>query len=170
MWRPSTAQAMGYGLERAYKVFGDRPIASVRQSAMQVKGLVELAPSTVEFTYRAVAMVFRAAVIDRIVPSSPCVSVRLPKLDKPKLRPLESAEVQARAAAVPDRARALVLFITGSGLRISEALGVTVDSVDFLRRTLNVDRQLISIEDGKPLFGPTKTKASERVVPLSQSA
>jgi integrase len=55
----------------------------------------------------------------------------------------------------------LVTLGAGTGLRVSEALGVTVDRIDFLRRQLSVDRQLV---DGK--FGPPKTKTSYRTIPL----
>jgi integrase len=36
---------------------------------------------------------------------------------------------------VPGRYRALVLFAAGSGLRPGECFGLTVDRIDFLRRT-----------------------------------
>ncbi len=46
---------------------------------------------------------------------------------------------------------------TQTGLRQGEAFGVTVDRVDFLRRTLTVDRQITQI--GRTVdFGPPKTK------------
>ena len=44
-----------------------------------------------------------------------------------------------------------VYLMASTGLRLSECLGLTVDRVDFLRRTLRVDRQLVAGE-----FGPTK--------------
>ena len=47
-----------------------------------------------------------------------------------------------------------------------EVFGLTVDRVDFLRRTLTVDRQLVGISGRVPFFGPPKTAASVRVIPL----
>jgi len=41
-----------------------------------------------------------------------------------------------------------------------------VDRVDFLRRTVTVDRQLVTPTKGAPRFGPPKRAASNRVVPL----
>ncbi|HUP75602.1 MAG TPA: site-specific integrase [Acidimicrobiales bacterium] len=55
----------------------------------------------------------------------------------------------------------------GAGLRQSEATGLTVDRVDFLRRTLTVDRQLVMRNAGPVAFGPPKTTRSRRVVPLA---
>lgn len=41
-----------------------------------------------------------------------------------------------------------------------------MDRVDFLRRAVTVDRQLITPSKGDPRFGPVKRAASNRVVPL----
>jgi integrase len=43
---------------------------------------------------------------------------------------------------------------------------VTVDRADFLRRTVTVDRQLVTPPTGEPRFGPVKRAASNRIVPL----
>lgn len=173
-WRATTDEATRCCLARAYVTIGDRPLRAVRKSEIEalVRQLSDsgLAPSTVRATFRAVASVFKAAVDDEVLAKSPCVNIGLPTVDRPKVLPLESAQVAGLADAITPRLRGLVLFCAGSGVRISEALGVTVDRVDFLRKTLRVDRQLVDVgEDGAPVFGPCKTKASNRSVPLGQA-
>jgi integrase len=69
---------------------------------------------------------------------------------------------------VPERYRALVTLAAGTGLRQGEAFGLTVDRIDFLRRQLIVDRQLITMPDRAPYLRPPKTQASVRLVPLPQ--
>jgi integrase len=49
----------------------------------------------------------------------------------------------------------------------SEATGLTVDRVDFLRRTVTVDRQLVTPKAGPCTFGPPKTARSMRKIPLA---
>ena len=61
--------------------------------------------------------------------------------------------VQALTEAMPDRYRALVTLAAGTGLRQGEVFGLTVDRVDFLRRQLNVDRQLVTMPDRAPYLG-----------------
>ena len=56
----------------------------------------------------------------------------------------------------------------GGGLRQGEASGLTVDRVDFLRRTLRVDRQLVSRHVPVPVLGPSKTSSSHRTIPLAR--
>jgi len=59
----------------------------------------------------------------------------------------------------------MVTLAAGTGLRPGECFGLTLDRVDFLRRTLTVDRQLVTVT-GHPAFGPPKTAASVRTIPL----
>ena len=55
----------------------------------------------------------------------------------------------------------------GAGLRQGEASGLTLNRVSFLRRTLRVDRQLVSRHVPAPVLGPPKTQSSNRTIPLA---
>ena len=83
--RASTAINVEQDLRlHVYPPLGDRPIASIRTShvqAMVTAAAAELKPSTLHRVYGRVTSVFRAAVRDRIVAASPCVDVRLPRVD-----------------------------------------------------------------------------------------
>jgi hypothetical protein len=70
----------------------------------------DLGPASVQATHRAVAAVLKAAVTDRVIASSPAVGVRLPKLERPRVEPLEVEQVRALADAMPPRLKAAVLF------------------------------------------------------------
>ena len=59
-----------------------------------------------------------------------------------------------------------MLFSAGTGMRQGECFGLTVDRIDFLRRTVRVDRQLVGAVGGLPEFGPPKSEASQRTVLL----
>ena len=74
-------------------------------------------------------------------------------------------EVAAVADGIAPRQRALEVLLARTGLRISEALGLQVGDVDFLRGSLRVERQRDSRADG---FIPPKTRSSARTVPLGQ--
>jgi integrase len=97
---------------------------------------------------------------------SPCERIALPKKDRHEVVPLAVEAVERLVASMPDRYRALVVVAAGAGLRQGEAFGLTVDRVDFLRRELRVDRQLVAVRDGVPELGPTKTPAGLRTVPV----
>lgn len=169
--RPGTTSSLNSHLHRhILPTFGDRPIGAIRTTEVRawVKMLtqVPLAASTVEGIYRHLASIFLAAVADQVIAASPCVDVKLPKIDRAPVQPLSTETVHALIAAMPDRYRALVVLGAGTGLRSGEAFGVTVDRIDFLRRRLRVDRQVVLLPGTGPSFGPPKTDASYRTVPL----
>jgi integrase len=166
--RETTAIAVETHLRRhAYPIFGDRPVASIRSSELQtwVKGRSEvLAPNGVKVVHQVVGTIFRAAVADRIIASSPSVGLKLPRVERVEVHPISPAEVAAMAAAVPPRYRALIVAGAGSGMRQGELLGLTVDRVDFLRRTIRVDRQMVTIAGRAPYLAPPKTDSSVRTI------
>jgi integrase len=49
----------------------------------------------------------------------------------------------------------------------AEASGLTLDRIDFRRKTLRVDRQLVSRYVPQPVLGPPKTVSSNRTSPLA---
>jgi integrase len=168
--RPSTAAQVETNLRlHAYPKIGNRPIGAIRPSEVQgwVHGLAEtLGPSTVELVYRYAVAIFRAAVADRVIWQNPATGIRLPKAEPKRVEPLDTKVVQAIIEAVPDRYRALVVLAAGTGLRQGECFGLRLDKVDFLRRQLKVDGQLVLLPGAAPVLAPPKTQASYRTVPL----
>ena len=127
-----------------------------------------LAPATVEVVYRYLVSVMRAAVDDRIITRNPCLRIKLPKIERSIVVPLGIDEVEALAASIDDRYRALVVLAAGTGMRQGECLGLTVDRVDFLRPQIRADRQLVVAAGEAMRFGPPKTSASVRTIPMPQ--
>lgn len=170
IWRESTADRIESDLRvHLNPVIGDMALTAVRPSDLDllVKSLSErLAPSTVEGVYRLAATVFKSAIRDRLITSTPCVEVKLPEKPRREVVPLTVDQVAELADLMPDRYWSLIVFGAGTGLRLSEAVGVTLDRVHFLKRTVTVDRQLVTPTRGAPKFGPVKRVASNRVVPL----
>lgn len=150
---------------------GKRGLSSIRPTDVQalVRKLSEaLAPSTVEVIYRYTAAIFRAAVLDRLIAASPCTGVKLPKKEPKRVEPLAMASVLAVIAAHPPRFQALAQTGANAGLRSGEAFGLEVEHVDFLRRTLRVDQQLVQMVGREPFLAPPKTEASRRTVPIGR--
>jgi integrase len=164
--RPSSAAHVETMLRRhAYPAFGDRPIGTIRPGEIQawVKGS-PLAPATVHVLHGVVSAILRAAVRDRIIPSSPCETTKLPRKIRCEVVPLTVEAVTALGSAVPPRYRALVVLCAGTGLRQGEAFGLTQDRVNFLKRCLTVDRQLIGQE------GPTAVWTAQNGCQRAHSA
>lgn len=123
---------------------------------------------TVGVVYTVVASVFRAAVRDRKLASTPCDGIALPEVSKSRVEPLTTAQVDALAGNVPEEIRAAVILAAGTGMRQGEVLGLTRDRLRLLGKNpaVTVDRQLVTQAKGETTFAPPKTAASVRTIPL----
>jgi len=176
VWRPaqqhreSTRRQVDGHLERyVFPALGSRRLDSIQPSDVQAlvtQAAATLAPATTKVLYRYVSAIFKAAVRDRRIPVSPCSEIRLPRVDVRRVEPVSTATVEAIIEAVPARYRALVIAAAGTGMRQGELFGLTTDRVNFLERRIVVDRQLVSVNNEAPRFGPPKTAASNRRIPL----
>ncbi len=123
-------------------------LCAAQRHPVLVKQLsLELAPATVGVVHRILAGILKAAVRDRRIVTSPCEGTKLLKVHRQRIEPMALEAVEALTEAIPERYKALVTFAAGTGLRQGEALGLTVDRIDFLRRHLTVDRQLVTMPD-----------------------
>lgn len=168
--RPSSRAHIETMLRRhAYPTLGDRPLSSILPSDIQawVKGL-ELAPATVGVVHGIVSTIMKAAIRDRRIVGNPCEGSKLPRVERKRIVPLTTEQVSAVRDALPAELRALVTLAAGTGMRQGECFGLTVDRVRFLERTVTVDRQLVTLQKQAPTFGPPKTSASNRTIPLPQ--
>lgn len=167
--RPNTARRYKSNLtSHAYPAIGGKQIAAVRPSDVQALAAalsLKLEPSSVRSIMSTVATVFRAAVHDRVIGFNPCERMTLPEIPRQRVVPISVETVEAIAAAVKPQYRALVVLGAGTGLRRGELFGLRLDDVDFLRRTVKVERQVQRVA-GKPTIGPPKTRGSQRTVPI----
>jgi integrase len=161
-----------------YPAFGSRKLSGVQPSDVQswVKRLElgdpsrkvrPLAPSTIGVVHAIFFSLMAAAVLDRKIKTNPCESTKLPKDAKDRqVVPMSTEQVRTVELGMPPELRAMIVLGAGTGIRQSEALGLTVDRVDFLRKALRVDRQLIAVPGEPARLGPPKTRASVRTIPL----
>lgn len=149
---------------------GQHPVAAVRPTMVQ--GFVReleakgLAAGSVRNIYDVTARVFAAAVDDRVIARTPCVKIRLPKGDDVEVVPPTVEQIEAVRAQLAPRWQVIPLVLAGSGLRIGELLGLGTFDVDYLRRTIRVERQRMQKDNAIALV---KTKASRRTVPVGRT-
>ena len=168
VWRQGTVERTERQLRRhVFPVLGRHAMAAVRPSHIQawVKG-AELAPSTVRIAFAVLVSMFGAAVLDRVIGTSPCVGVNLPELPHSDHVILTPAQVHTLASALPARYRAMAYVGAGCGLRLGEALGLELGHVDFLRREIHVRQQLNSLAQASRSSRYLKTRTSTRTVEL----
>jgi integrase len=178
---PGTARIIDNALRRhILPRLGSRQLANIRRSDVQafVKWLEtrELRPATdsrpartlsagsVRNIYEVLARVMDAAVEDRVIAISPCRRITLPKGHDDEVAVPALEEVELVRGALAERWRAIPVVLAGSGLRVGELLGLRLSDVDFLRKSIRVERQRLQSSQVAPL----KSKASRRTVPVGQ--
>jgi integrase len=163
--RPTTAaQVEGHLRRHVYPILGARALRDLKPSTIQAwaKGLT-LSPSTAKVVATYVSMILKAAVRDGLIPTNPAEGIKLAKVEVHQVVIPSTEDVLAISEAMPDRYQAMVTLAAGTGLRQGEVFGLTLDRVDFLRRSVRVDRQLQTVS-GPPALCPPKTAASVRAV------
>ncbi len=168
-WRVSTAAGIANSLEHhILPTLGRRPLASLRKSDVEALcASLALAPSTVGTVHQHLGQLLGSAVEDGLLPRNPASRARLPRREPSKAQPVPLEVVQRIAAGLPDWLAVAVPLGIGAGLRQGEASGLTVDRVDFLRRTMRIDRQLVSRHVPEPVLAPPKTESSHRTMGIT---
>ncbi|MGH3635614.1 MAG: tyrosine-type recombinase/integrase, partial [Mycobacterium sp.] len=130
----------------------------------------QISASMVHRVINVVKAVFSAAAEDGRIASNPCQGLWLPELERVEIEiPTTDQLVEIVAGFKASYYQRLVLAAAGTGLRSGELRGLTEDRVNFLRRTVKVDRQLIGAPNRQPIWGPPKSKAGYRTIPVAQS-
>jgi integrase len=178
---PGTARIVDNALRRhILPRLGGQRIANIRRSDVQafVKWLQtrELRPATdrqaartlsagsVRNIYEVLARVMDAAVEDRVIAISPCRRIALPKDHDDEVGVPSLDEIELVRGALGERWQAVPVVLAGSGLRVGELLGLRLSDVDFLRRSIRVERQRLQSNQ----IAPLKSRTSRRTVPVGQ--
>ncbi len=115
--------------------------------------------------YDVTAQVFAAAVDDRVIPSSPCRKITLPQGRDGRGRAAHAGAGHARRATrSPSASRPSWSRWRARACGSASCSASRVVDVDFLRRTIRVERQ--RMQSGE--LAPVKSKTSRRTVPVGQ--
>jgi integrase len=169
IWAPGTRRAMD--LAAGSVTFAEHPLRSVRRSHFEqwLKGMAsrELAPGTIHTRVNNVRSVLRGAVADRVIPTDPSAGVTLPRRRRvaSAMTIPTTSQVGLLLTYAEMPFRGFIGLCAFAGLRLGEAAGVQVGDIDFLRRTLNVTRQIQRENGGFEVRAPKW--GSERTVYLA---
>ncbi|SDY21623.1 Site-specific recombinase XerD [Modestobacter sp. DSM 44400] len=147
---------------------GTYPVGALRPSAVAAAVATwsqTLAPGTVGQVLRQVRQVLDAALADGLVASNAAKAVKAPPAPRRRDVHLTDEDVTAILGATPEHYRPLVITLVGLGLRISEACGLRVQDVDFLRRSVHIRQQRRPGGD----MGKLKTGSSSRDIPADDT-
>jgi integrase len=170
VWAPGTVVAMALAARSV--PFSDKPMRQIRRSDVElwVKSMdaAGLAPGTIKTRYVNVRSVFRAAVKDRVIGTDPTDTVRLPRRRRADAAmAIPTPEDVGLLMTVADtEVRTFIALCAFAGLRLGEAAGVQLGDVDFIRKSLQVTRQ-VQRAPGATIVIRGPKYGSERVVHLA---
>ena len=169
--RPSTV-ARYEALARLHLVptFGKLDVGDINDAHVRRwrKTLLDngVGPVTLAKAYRLLKAIMGTAVSDGLTKRNPC-NIKGASVERSPERPVLSiGEVFALADAIDARYKALVLLATFANLRWGEAVALRRKDLDLEAGTVRVERVLVEVS-GRPLhFGPPKTEAGVRTLPI----
>lgn len=140
----------------------------IRKDGKIVTEQVPLSPKSVHNVHHVLHKALAVAVDIGHLKSNPADRVTLPKLERPEIHPLSDDLVKAFFQAIAgDEYENILKVILFTGMRESEAVGLTWDAIDFNTGTINISRQLEkrTIADGGPVLSSPKSHKARIIKP-----
>lgn len=110
---------------------------------------------------------FECSCGNRYMHINPCNFIHLPRPAVHIKKPLQESEVQQIILKSGQEYQNLYKFILFTGLRISEALGLSWDSIDFEHKTILVHQQLRNNRNGDDAIKKQTKSGYDRIIPIS---
>lgn len=167
VWVSGTQKAMDLAANSV--TFTGVKLSDLRPSHVEtwVKSMqdAELAPTTIRTRFNNVRSVLRAAVRDRVLPRDVSERVTLPRRRKTSaaMEIPTTGEVGDLVRSAAPNFKAYVATCAFGGLRLGEAAALRVSDIDFMRKELDVRRQVQRANGGQVELRPPKY-GSERTV------
>lgn len=133
------------------------------------EGVKPLAAKTILNIHGYLSMALDKAKARKLIAVNPCAESDLPKWHPPEPRFLSDAELGRLIRDCPDHWRPLVVFIAGTGCRISEALGLRQHRVDVIRGRVTFATQLSEQAGRLHEDVPLKTRYSRRTIGIGET-
>ena len=162
-----------YAANRIIKDIGHYKLQKVSRKQIQqyidsLSKVRKLKPKTIIHDYTVIRETFKYAVLMEEIPDSPCNLIQLPKnTQNTKVKIWSDKEVEKFKEALKNH-RYKCAFILGLlGLRKSEVVGLQIEDIDFIKKRIHVQHQYLWHTTGYALEEHTKTKSSNRVLPIT---
>ena len=169
---PGTIRLYGYAVKKFKKLY-DKELSAI--TTLDIQGCVDdmvkggLHPNTINIYVKKAKTMFNKAIKPyNIINENPVSDLVIP-IDKEgkRVKALTVREFEDLLSKIKNKKYYLISLIAGTcGLRIGEILGLTWDNIDFQQSILTVEKQWKRSKGGEWGFGTTKSKNSNRTIPI----
>jgi len=169
----TTWQDYALMVRKSTALIGGKPLRAVTASDLQqmYSALAEQGngPRTIRYVHTVIRHALADAVDFGLLATNPANKAKPPKLPRTVVHPPSADQAAAiLAVADHDRLRALWYFLALTGCRRGEALGLRWDDIDWQRKIVTIQRNLVEKSGlGVVLHDFPKTSAGRRTVALS---
>ena len=124
---------------------------------------------TAELVRLTLQQMIHQALIEEYIYKDITVGLSLPQKQQPKKRSLTDAEKKLiQAADFNSKERAFVDLLYYTGVRRGEALALTKDDIDFVNKTISINKNLVMKSNTSEIKPSPKTKAGIRELPIPE--
>lgn len=132
-----------------------------------------LSPETVRHHHRALRAVMNFALRMKIIKDNPVNSIRTPKTQAARLKVYDETSLQTVLNALsnePLKWYALIILAITTGCRREEIAGLRWADIDFIKKTIEINRAIQYIPKQGVIVGDTKTEESKRKISVPAAA
>lgn len=152
--------------------FGDIRLSSLKQNHVQ-KLLNDIVQGghmrTAELVRLTIQQIIHQALIEEYIYKDITVGLSMPQKQQAKKRSLTEAEKNLiQAADLDPKERAFVDLLYYTGVRRGEALALTRDDIDFVNKTISINKNLVMKSNESEIKPSPKTKAGVRELPIPE--
>lgn len=152
--------------------FGDMRLSSLKQNHVQ-KLLNDIVQGghmrTAELVRLTIQQIIHQALIEEYIYKDITVGLSMPQKQQEKKRSLTEAEKNLiQAADLDPKERAFVDLLYYTGVRRGEALALTRDDIDFVNKTISINKNLVMKSNESEIKPSPKTKAGVRELPIPE--
>lgn len=178
--KPTTVNFYRYTANRLIQYFKGRAIQDITtidikrylaylRKEYTTKQGKPISDKTIRHSYCVLEQIFTFAAEEKFIFENPMTNVDCPKIAKKKIDALTKGQAEYFYSILPQcdlEFRCMLYLLITTGLKRAELLGLQWKNINFSDLTITVENNVTYVPGKGNILGTTKTRESERVIPL----
>lgn len=167
--KPKSLIALKNALKPIFLAFGDKPLNQLKTDELQAFFLGMKAERVRDMSILYLRSAYDKAIKQGLIKHNPCNALEIKAHKKVKKTALTIEEQSTLLKAVDNTSfKPLFCLLLTTGIRIGEALALTLQDVDFNAKTIYINKNVVFVGKERILQDSTKSDAGVRTIPVPQ--